>query len=103
MNVWIAVVLAGVVSYLLRLAPVVLLSRVESPAWLDRAGGLLGPVAFAVLVAAALAGSVGGAGGMAPPLAAVAVTGAVMWLRRSATLALVAGVVTLWTLGALLG
>jgi branched-subunit amino acid transport protein len=66
MNVWIAVIAAGVLSYLLRVGPVMLLGRIDGPTWTERAGDLIGPVAFAALAGSALASTVFGAASLPP-------------------------------------
>jgi branched-subunit amino acid transport protein len=58
MSAWIAVALAGVITYLLRIGPVLLLTRYDTPSWTERAGDLVGPVAFAALAASAVASAV---------------------------------------------
>jgi branched-subunit amino acid transport protein len=55
MSAWIAVLVAGVISYSLRVGPVALLTHYDSPLWMDRASDLIGPVAFAALAGSALA------------------------------------------------
>ena len=73
MSVWIAIVAAGIGSYLLRMLPVALLGLFRTPAWLDRAGLLVAPVAFAALAATAVAGGTGTGAGVLAKLVAVTV------------------------------
>jgi branched-subunit amino acid transport protein len=101
-STWTVVLLAGLASFGLRLVPVVLLSRRELPAWLDRVGPLTAPVAFAALGTSSVAGAAsGGAGELLPLVAAVAVAGLVAVRTRSTTWAVVAGMVTVWAGAAL--
>jgi branched-subunit amino acid transport protein len=102
MSTWTIVVLAGLASFALRLAPVVLLSRRALPEWLDRVGPLTAPVAFAALGTSSVGGTAsGGAGELLPLVAGVAVAGLVAVRTRSTTWAVVAGMVTVWAGAAL--
>jgi hypothetical protein len=48
--------LAGVASYLLRLATVLLLGKLRTAAWLNPAGRLITPVNFSAMAVARIAG-----------------------------------------------
>jgi branched-subunit amino acid transport protein len=107
-NGWIVVGAAGIVTYLLRITPVTLLSRHDTPPWMDRASGLMVPVAFAALAAAAtVAGLPGPTDRLAPALiarlSAIVVTAVVAHRFRSAGTAVAAGVIVFATLNLSLG
>ena len=102
MSVWIAIVLAGLGSYLLRMLPVALLGRLPTPAWLDRAGVLVAPVAFAALAATAVAGGAGIGTGVLAKLVAVTVAAGVAHRTRSTAATLVVGMAALWIASAVL-
>jgi branched-subunit amino acid transport protein len=98
-------VLAGVVTYVLRFAPLALMRRFERPQWMDRVGDLVAPAAFAAMAAAALAtaAATGPAGAGAGRLAAAAVAGAVAHRTRSMWAAIVVGMVAMLALKAATG
>jgi branched-subunit amino acid transport protein len=103
MSIWIAIVVAGIGSYLLRMLPVALLGLFRTPAWLDRAGVLVAPVAFAALAATAVAGGTGGTGaGVLARLVAVTVAAGVAHRTRSTAATLVVGMAALWIASAVL-
>ena len=98
MSVWVAILLAGLGTFLLRMLPVALLGRFPAPGWLDRAGILVAPVAFAAMAASAVtAGATTGAATTAR-LGAVAVA----YRTRSTAATLVTGMATLWIVTAVL-
>jgi len=102
MNVWVAVLLAGVASYLLRALPVAWLAGRAAPGWLDRSGHLVGPVAFAALGGTALAEAASpGVAHVAPLLAAVLVTAVLTRLTGAPTWSVLAGMAVLWAVAAL--
>jgi branched-subunit amino acid transport protein len=107
MSTWTIVLLAGSVSFALRLVPVLLLSHRAMPEWLDRAGPLTAPVAFAALATSALVGAASGGTGELLPLVAGVTVGALVAARtRSTAWAVVAGMVSVWavaTIAALSG
>ncbi|HZB48497.1 MAG TPA: AzlD domain-containing protein [Mycobacteriales bacterium] len=96
MSVWIAIVLAGLGSYLLRMLPVALLGRFPTPAWLDRAGVLVAPVAFAALAATAVAGGAGMDTNVLARVVAVTVAAGVAHRTRSTAATLAVGMAALW-------
>lgn len=102
MSVWIAIVAAGIGSYLLRMLPVALLGLFRTPAWLDRAGLLVAPVAFAALAATAVAGGTGTGAGVLAKLVAVTVAAGVAHRTRSTAATLVVGMAALWIASAVL-
>jgi len=97
MSAWIAVLGAGVVSFLIRILPVAALSNRPPPAWLDRVGALAAPVAFAALVGSAVAASAaGGRGELVPRLVAITVAAAVALKTRSTPWTVLSGLAVLW-------
>jgi len=102
MTVWIAIALAAAGSYLLRLLPLALLGRIGTPAWLERAGGLVAPVAFAAMAASAVAGGAGSVSDAVARLLAVTVAAVVAVRTRSTPAALGAGMAVLWIASAVL-
>jgi branched-subunit amino acid transport protein len=101
MTAYMAILLGAAASYLLRILPVALLDRVPTPRWLDRAGVLVAPVAFAAMAASAVAGRASTIGSAIPPLAAITVAAVVAWRSNSTPATLAAGMATLWTVSAL--
>ena len=101
MSAWIALAVAGVGCFALRFGVVAVIDRRAMPAWLDRAAGFVMPASFAALCAGALVGSTGDGSGLALPVAGVA-TGLVA-SRRSPSVAVVCGMVVLWTTNVLTG
>jgi branched-subunit amino acid transport protein len=102
MSVWLAILVAGLGSYLFRISMVVLADRVTMPEKLERASTFVAPAAFAALAAGGIAANTAGVdvGGWIPPLAAVVV--AVIAVRRTGRpyAALLAGMPALWILTA---
>lgn len=103
MNAWSAlaiVVLVGAITYAMRASVIVVLAGRTLPVPVERALRNVGP---AVLAALALNLAAGGEGGPQLDLdvaAALVATGVVAWWRRSVIWALTAGMVVLWTVGA---
>ena len=104
MSTWIVVVAAGLGSYLFRLSMIVLAGRIKMPAYLERASGLVAPVAFAALAAAGVAAACRGLGATqaVAPLAAVAAAVIAVLRTGSPPAAILAGMPTLWITTALL-
>jgi branched-subunit amino acid transport protein len=102
MSVWLAILVAGLGSYLFRISMVVLADRVTMPERLERASTFVAPAAFAALAAGGIAANTAGVdvAGWTAPLAAVVV--AVIAVRRTGRpyAALLAGMPTLWILSA---
>ncbi len=91
------ILVAGLVTYLLRFVPVVLLDRFETPAWLDRSGPFVAPVAFAVLAATALANAAPEGMDVLLPRAVAMGAAVVTAMRTRSTCATIAvGMATLW-------
>ena len=65
------IVVSGLACYLLRIGPVELLGRTQTPPWLDRVAVLSAPVAFTALAVTALAGAAA-SGGLAVVLSRMA-------------------------------
>ena len=104
MRTWTIVVMAGMATLVIRLAPVMLFSSRAVPAWLELIGPLTAPVAFAALGASAVVGAAsGGPGDLLPLVAAVAVGGLVAGRTRSTSWAVVVGMLALWTGASLFG
>ena len=104
MNAWIVIALAGLGSYLFRLSMIMLAGRFTTPAYLERAAGLVAPAAFAALAAAGIATACMrlGATQAAAPLAAVAVAIIAVLRTGWSYAAFVAGMPTLWITAVLL-
>ena len=97
MSTWPIVVMAGMATLVIRLAPVMLFSSRAVPAWLERIGPLTAPVAFAALGASAVVGAAsGGPCELLPLVAGVAVGGLVAGRTRSTSWALVVGMLVVW-------
>jgi branched-subunit amino acid transport protein len=103
MSIWPPLVLAAAGSYLLRLLPLLLLDRIPAPAWLDRAGTLVAPVAFAAMAASAVAGGARTPADTAARLVAVVAAAVVAYRSRSTAATLVTGMAVLWLASAILG
>ncbi len=103
MTAWAVVIAAGIGTYLLRVSVVAAIDRVRAPAAMERLAGFVIPAAFAGLAASALAGPVGtgGSEGLAVGSAA-GVTLVVAARGRAAPVAFAAGLLTLWTVSALI-
>lgn len=102
MNIWLVVVAAGAGSYLFRISMLVLVARVGLPSVLGRAARVAVPTAFAALATTSLMGSVTTDMASVAPLAAVVVAALAVRATGSPRAALLAGMPTLWVLGALL-
>jgi branched-subunit amino acid transport protein len=97
MSALVLVGLCGVACYLLRIVPVELLGRIETPGWLDRVAVLIAPVAFTALTVGALAGAAsGGLEIVLPRVAGILVAVVVAQRTRSTSATIVTGMVTLW-------
>lgn len=102
MSIWAAVLLSGLVSYLLRVVPVAWLADRVTPAWLERSGHLVAPVAFAALGGTAMAGAAtAGATEVLPLAAGVLVTAVLTRLTAAPSRSVLAGMVALWLVAAL--
>ena len=104
MSAWLVVVLAGALTYLLRISMLVVAARSHVPTLIERASRFAVPVAFGALASTSLTGLVATRGaGALPGLLAVA-TGVVVAHRTgSSRAAIFAGMPTLWLLTAVGG
>ena len=96
MNAWIAVVVAGLGSFCFRFAVVAVIDRWTVPAWFEHCSRYVSPASFAALAAGALLVPQGGAG-PDPVLPAAAVVTVVCARRWNASVAVVAGMLAIWT------
>ena len=96
MTAWIAVLSAGLATYVLRWAPARWATTHEIPEQLRRGLAYVAPAAFAALAAPAVVVASGPAAPAMARLAAVAVALPVARATRSTPLTLVAGLGTLW-------
>jgi branched-subunit amino acid transport protein len=91
MSVWTVVLLAALGTFLFRVTFLVALRSVELPAWLDRATGLILPVAMAAILGTAIFHTVAAQpAGDAIALAAGAIVTALVVRRTGSLLAAVA-------------
>lgn len=98
MNAWTAILLAGLASYALRLAPVAT-DRLRLPSDLDETLGLVAPAAFTALAATSLATSVLAAPAVelaVPPLLAAVVGGLAVVRTGKPYASMLAGMPTYW-------
>jgi branched-subunit amino acid transport protein len=105
MTAWLAVALAGLGSFGLRIGVVAVIDRFTLPSWFERMSALVMPAAFAGLSAVALATPVATDLPAAVPVLAGAVTTVIVARVRSAAWAVAAGMSALWLadLGVLIG
>jgi branched-subunit amino acid transport protein len=103
MNAWLTIAVIGLGSLLFRLSMISLADRISLPERLEHASELVAPAAFAALATTGVAttclqlGEVQAAG----PLAAVAVAVLAVLRTGSPHAAVLAGMPTLWLVGAL--
>jgi branched-subunit amino acid transport protein len=91
------ILVAGLMTYLLRFVPIALLHRYEPPAWLDRSGRFVAPVAFAALAAVALASAAPeGPAVLLPRVAALGAAAVTVMRTRSTWATIAVGMATLW-------
>ena len=104
MNAWIAILAAGLGSYLFRLSAIVLIDRITMPGYLQRASRLVAPAAFAALAAAGVTAACRGLGATqaVAPLAAVAAAVIAVLRTGSSYAAILVGMPTLWITTSLL-
>jgi branched-subunit amino acid transport protein len=103
---WLAILVAGGLSYAFRLVPAVLAGRVHALARLEQVAVYVVPATFAAVAAGGvMARASAGAGSLAPipPVAAVAVAVVVARRTGSSLAAVAAGLPTLWALTAVVG
>lgn len=100
MTAVVAVVVAGVASYLLRAVPLLVPLGPRPAAVLERVAPHVAPAAFTALAATALLELLDGSTATGPRLAAVAATAVVADRTRRPTHALAAGLGVLWVASA---
>jgi branched-subunit amino acid transport protein len=103
MMLWLTIVLMGLVTFGLRLAPFVLLERLALPTWLLRALRHVPPAVLAALIAPELL-LADGALALEPlnaRLIAGLVAALIAWRARSVLLTIAAGMAVLWVLQAI--
>jgi len=104
MSAYVAVVVVGIGSYLLRVSMLVLTARTGViPTVIERAARYAIPVSFAALATDAFAPSIALARTAIAPAAAVVVATIAVRRTRSAHAAILAGLPTLWIVTALIG
>ena len=94
MTMWIAVLAVGFVSYLCRLVPWLVLDRMEVGESVEATLRYAGVGAVTALLVGGLLHPPVAGGSAVPMLAALAVTGTLMWRDRSGLLAIGAGMGT---------
>ena len=104
LSIWATIIAIGIVTFFIRFAPIVLLSRLELPEWLKRALRFVPPAVMTAIIVPALffIGSTPTIGLDIPRLIAAALAALVAWKTRSTLLTVVLGMFTLWGLQALL-
>jgi branched-subunit amino acid transport protein len=104
MNAWIVVLVAGVVTYLLRVSMILASDRLRMASRLAGTAALVAPAAFAALAATGTADSVLGAGGLdgLAPIAAVSMAALAAARTGSRFSAVLVGMPTLWGVTALI-
>lgn len=98
MSAWLAVLLAGIGSYVFRVGAVVVIDRFELPDWFDRLSAHVMPAVFAGLAASSLAVPIGEGSRTALPVVAGAIVTVAVARNRSAASAVLAGMIVLGTL-----
>lgn len=95
----------GVVTFLLRFAPLALLARLELAGWLQQALRYVPAAVMAAIVAPPLFFGVGAPNIVPDPprMAAATLAALIAWRTRSTLLTVVLGMLALWALQALLG
>jgi branched-subunit amino acid transport protein len=103
MNAWLTIILIGLGSLLFRLSMISLADRVRLPERLERASDLVAPAAFAALATTGVATACLQVGAVqaTAPLTAVAVAVLAVLRTGSPHAAVLAGMPTLWLVGAL--
>ncbi|MEE9416467.1 MAG: AzlD domain-containing protein [Acidimicrobiales bacterium] len=100
MTVWLAFVLGGIATYLMRASFITFLGERALPPVLERSLRYVAPAAFAAIVLPATVGQKGMARFGAPDarLITLAVAGLVVWKTRSVPATLIIGMLMLWLL-----
>lgn len=95
------VVVVGAITYSMRAAIVVALANRTIPAPLERALAYVGPAVLAALAINLAAGGEGGPHLELAEAASLVVAALVAWWRKNLIVTLVAGMATLWVVGAI--
>ncbi len=101
--IWTMMISIGLITFVIRFAPIALLARLELPAWLKRALIYVPPAVMSAIITPALF-FVGGAPTMAPDtsrIAAAVFAALIAWRTRSVLWTVVLGMIALWGLQAL--
>ncbi len=100
MTTWVAILLGGVATFLLRASFIAFLGDRQLPERVERALRYVGPSAFAAIAIPALLGDDGLAGAITPDARIIAalVAAAVIWKTRNMPATLAVGMIGLWTL-----
>lgn len=100
MTTWLAFILGGIGTYLMRFSFIGVMGGRAMPAPLERALNYVGPAVFAAIVFPAVLGTAGVSRLWNPDarLIAAVVAGYFTWRTKNIPLMLVAGMVTLWLL-----
>ena len=103
MSAWVAVVLAGLGTFLFRVGVAAVVDRVALPSWFERASSNIMPACFAGLASVALLGHASRGPADAVPLAAGAVVTVAVARSRPAHLAMFCGLGVVWAADVALG
>lgn len=100
MKIWLILILGGLSTYLTRLSMILLFSRWEIPAWLQRALRLVPAAVFSAIIAQEVLTQNGKLNleMTNPRILAAALATVVAWKTRSVLLTILIGMVTLWLL-----
>ena len=103
MNYWLVIIAMGVVTFGIRLLPIVLLGRIEIPLVVQRALRFVPPAVLSAIIAPELlmpGGQVNLSLGNARLIAGVLAT-IVAWRTKNVLLTIAVGMIALWVLGAI--
>ena len=103
MNYWLIIIAMGVVTFGIRLLPIVLLGRIEIPVVVQRALRFVPPAVLSAIIAPELlmpGGQVNLSLGNARLIAGVLAT-IVAWRTKNVLLTIAVGMIALWVLGAI--
>ena len=103
MNYWLIIIAMGVVTFGIRLLPIVLLGRIEIPVVVQRALRFVPPAVLSAIIAPELlmpGGQVSLSLGNARLIAGVLAT-IVAWRTKNVLLTIAVGMIALWVLGAI--
>lgn len=103
MNYWLIIIAMGVVTFGIRLLPIVLLGRIEIPLVVQRALRFVPPAVLSAIIAPELlmsSGQVNLSMGNARLIAGVLAT-VVAWRTKNVLLTIAVGMIALWVLGSI--